>query len=157
MGTLILIILAALASVIFYIWDTYKHHKLLMKLSSQNHWNDRIIIEEMNENIKEEYPALHRVTKGFLNSNIRFNSKEILKNAKPINGNAKGDLRAEFSKIIKNKDEEAYQVMSWYMFACLQIDWLNTNKLEVVNEEANRIKKGNNLEDFENKDVFCFI
>ncbi|SFL38453.1 hypothetical protein [Lactococcus garvieae] len=156
MGTLILIILTALSSVIFYIWDTYKHRKLLIKANSQNHWNDRIIIEEKNENIKEEYPALYRVTKGFLKSNIRFNSKEILKNTKPINGNAKGDLQAEFSKIVKNKDEEAYQVMAWYMYACFQIDLLNTNKLEAVNDEANRIKKGN-LEDFENKDVFCFI
>ena len=158
MGIYVFLGFVAVVSTLFYLLDTYQHRKVMLDTMSQNHWNDKLIIEQKNEELKEKYPNLYGIVNGFLKSEIRFNSKEILNNIRPVRGTDKKGINEEITAIFKEEDKDAAQVVAWYFVVCVQIDSLKLNSFESVNElntENKKIQNGN-LEGLETKEVFCF-
>lgn len=158
MGTLVLLAFTIIVAASYYLWDEFQHRKVMLDTLSQAHWDDKALVEQLNENLKEEYPALYRVVRSLLKSNIRFDSKEILNTVRPIKGSGKDSINFEIKKIMQEDNQENKQVVVWYLVSCIQINSVNNRKIEnvnILNDETQKLKQGR-LEEFENKEMFCF-
>ena len=155
MGIILLIITTVIAGFIFYMIDTNIHRKIMVNSTILNHWNDRFVVRELNEEIKDSYPNLSMAAKGFLNSSVRFDSDEMSKNVKVVKGAMKENITNEIQKIMDTKDDTASRVAAWYILACMQINLIknkNADNVEKLVKEANE----NRLEDMKDEEVFCF-
>lgn len=155
MGTFLLLIITIIACAIFYLNDTRIHRKIMVESTISNHWSDRILVKELNEEIKDKYPNLNMAVKGFLSSRDKFNSDEMSKNVKVLKGVMKKNILNEIQDIINEKDENAAHVAAWYMIACMQINIVKNKRVDNAEKIVKEGKEAK-LEDMKNEEVFCF-
>ncbi|WP_436801843.1 hypothetical protein [Streptococcus dysgalactiae] len=159
MNIVILFIICSLFALIFYVYDTYKHKKLMLETAIDFHWQEKQLIEIKADSIKSDYPLLSKVVTSLTYSDVRFNSKKILKHAKSVDDITRNQLRNEMSTAIERDDDTAIHVIRWYYMACLLINATENHYSQIkdiidINENTKRMSniKNNKLEI---KDPFC--
>lgn len=130
MGTMILLIFTVVAASLFYIVDETKHSKVMLSTLSATHWDEKLLIGQINNNLKNDYPSLYKVVRSLVKSDIRYDSKEILKTARPITGSGKDSINWEIKKIMEEDNIDNKRVVVWYLITCIQINSVKTKKIE---------------------------
>ncbi|HGK7844678.1 TPA: hypothetical protein ACJ66D_001828, partial [Streptococcus pyogenes] len=153
MNIVILFIICSLFALIFYVYDTYKHKKLMLETAIDFHWQEKQLIEIKADSIKSDYPLLSKVVTSLTYSDVRFDSKKILKHVKSVDDCTREQLRNEIFIAIEREDETAIHVIRWYYMACLLINATENHYPQIkdiidINENTKRMSniKNNKLE-----------
>ncbi|SQG83689.1 Uncharacterised protein [Streptococcus uberis] len=156
MGTIILIIFSTFLSAIVFGIEKYKNSKMVFENIVKLHSQERYTIEYKSSLIKDEYPILSMVATSMTYTSKKYNSEEILGHIKTVDGKLRLELKKEIKSILKSDNENAKEVLRWYMIACKLVEYAERDKkIEIsLSEESRKISKNEyDQRDYDN--TFC--
>lgn len=156
MGIIIFLVFCVISAICFFVWDTRQHRKTIINAIITINKNERYLVRYKAKEIEKEYPVLSEVALSFAISDKNYNDKEIIKNVKTLDKEAKKKLDLEIEKLISKRDEGAKFVAKWYMMTCLIVDAVSEQESISEIEQKTKQISAERYNEIDSKD-FCLI